>query len=294
MNLLSTNQNSVSINWPRFISGYWLLAMLAVMIILLGGCSSNHKQLAIETVLPEAELYQKGMKRAADSNYRLAIADFEVLESRYPFGRYSEQVQLELTYAYYKSRQPDAAKAAAARFIRLHPQHEHVDYAYYLKGLTAFEENQSTLEKYLGTNKAAKDPGAARDSFADFSALIERFPDSVYAPDAQKRLVYLRNLLADHEIYVASYYMSRKAWLAAANRARYVVEHYQLTPAVQTALRIIVQAYTELGLTENAANAQSVLDTNFPIQESQSDSLDSKEASEPKSSFSRLILELFD
>jgi outer membrane protein assembly factor BamD len=266
MNLSFTHRINLARSRFHYVCRLRLRAIL--MLMLLGGCSSQGEKLTIEAVLPEAELYQQGMQRAVGGNYRLAIEDFETLEARYPFGRYSEQVQLELIYAYYKSNQPAAAKAAAGRFIRLHPQHEYVDYAYYLKGLTAFEENQNPLEKYLGTDKAAKDPGAARDSFADFSTLIERFPNSTYAPDAQKRLVYLRNLLADHEIYVANYYISRNAWLAAANRGRYVVEHYQLTPAVESALRIMVQSYTELGLTENASNAQQILDTNFSRQKS--------------------------
>ncbi|HIG37101.1 MAG TPA: outer membrane protein assembly factor BamD, partial [Oceanospirillaceae bacterium] len=193
--------------------------------------------------------------------------------------------------------QPAAAKAAAARFIRLHPDHEHVDYAYYLKGLTAFEENKGAFDQYLGTDKAKKDPGAARDSFADFATLLERFPTSQYAPDSRVRMVYLRNLLAKHEIHVANYYISRNAWLAAANRAKYVVENYQLTPSVETALGIMVTAYGELGLQDNADNAQRVLDANYgaatdtatmPVAEEQQ--ADAK----PRSWFSRLTFGLFD
>ena len=231
--------------------------------LMLGACSSSIKEPVVEDVQPEAELYASAMARLESGNYRPAIEDLETMEARYPYGRYSEQAQLELIYAYYRSKQPTEAKTAAARFIRLHPDHEHVDYAYYLKGLTAFEENKGALDQYIGTDKARKDPGAARDSFSDFSSLLKRFPNSEYAADSRVRMVYLRNLLAQHEIFVADYYISINAWLAAANRAKYVVENYQLTPAVKTALQIMVQAYTELGLLDNASNAQQVLEANF-------------------------------
>jgi outer membrane protein assembly factor BamD len=265
--------------------------------LILGACSSNSKEPVIEEVKPEAELYTSAMSKLEGGNYRPAIEDLEALEARYPYGRHSQQAQLELVYAYYRSSQPAAAKAAAARFIRLHPDHEHVDYAYYLKGLTAFEENKTAFDQYLGTDKAKKDPGAARDSFADFATLLERFPTSQYAPDSRVRMVYLRNLLAKHEIHVANYYISRNAWLAAANRAKYVVENYQLTPSVETALGIMVTAYGELGLQDNADNAQRVLDANYgtatdtatvPVAEEQQADV------KPRSWFSRLTFGLFN
>tara|TARA_B110000503_G_scaffold53906_1_gene86602 strand:- start:13793 stop:14653 length:861 start_codon:yes stop_codon:yes gene_type:complete len=239
------------------ISGILLIA------VMLSACSSTSKEPVIEDVKPEAELYSSAMDKLSAGNYRPAIDDLESMEARYPYGRYSEQAQLELVYAYYRSSQPAAAKTAAARFIRLHPDHEHVDYAYYLKGLTAFEENKGAFDQYLGTDKAKKDPGAAQDSFEDFSTILNRFPNSEYAADSRVRMIYLRNLLATHEIHVANYYISRNAWLAAVNRAKYVVENYQLTPAVEVALHIMVQAYTELGLLDNASNAQQVLEANF-------------------------------
>ena len=242
------------------ISGILLIGLM------LSACSSTSKEPVVEDVKPEAELYSSAMVKLEAGNYRPAIDDLEAMEARYPYGRYSEQAQLELVYAYYRSNQPAAAKTAAARFIRLHPDHEHVDYAYYLRGLTAFEENKGALDQYLGTDKAKRDPGAARDSFTDFSTLLNRFPNSKYAADSRVRMIYLRNLLAKHEIHVADYYISRNAWLAASNRAKYVVENYQLTPAVETALQIMVQAYTELGLLDNARNAQQVLEANFGTQ----------------------------
>ena len=263
---------------------------------MLGACSSAGTEPVIEDVQPEAELYSSAMVKLEGGNYRPAIEDLEAMEARYPYGRYSEQAQLELIYAYYRSSQPAAAKTAAARFIRLHPDHEHVDYAYYLKGLTAFEENKGAFDQYLGTDKAKKDPGAARDSFSDFSTLLKRFPNSEYAADSRVRMVYLRNLLAEHEIHVANYYLSRNAWLAAANRGKYVVENYQLTPAVEAALNIMVQAYTELGLLDNASNAQQVLEANFGENSTTSEIpiAESQQTPEPRSWFNRLTFDLFD
>jgi len=279
------------------------ISAILLMGAMLGACSSTTKEPVIEDVKPEVELYSSAMSKLEAGNYRPAIEDLEAMEARYPYGRYSKQAQLELVYAYYRSRQAGEAKTAAARFIRLHPDHEHVDYAYYLKGLTAFEENKAALEQYIGTDKAKKDPGAARDSFADFSTLLNRFPDSEYAADSRVRMVYLRNLLAKHEIHVANYYLSRNAWLAAANRGKYVVENYQLTPAVEVALQIMVQAYTELGLLDNASNAQQVLEANFGENITADESeiaytvwlnMEEQQTPEPPNWFSRLTFGLFD
>jgi outer membrane protein assembly factor BamD len=275
------------------------ISSILLIAVMLSACSSTSKEPVIEDVKPEAELYSSAMDKLSAGNYRPAIDDLEAMEARYPYGRYSEQAQLELVYAYYRSSQPAAAKASAARFIRLHPDHEHVDYAYYLKGLTAFEENKGAFDQYLGTNKAKKDPGAARDSFEDFSTLLNRFPNSEYAADSRVRMIYLRNLLATHEVHVANYYISRNAWLAAVNRAKYVVENYQLTPAVEVALHIMVQAYTELGLLDNASNAQQVLEANFGENKfnstvTQTPITEEQQTLKPRSWASRLTFGLFD
>ncbi|MCP4880411.1 MAG: outer membrane protein assembly factor BamD [Gammaproteobacteria bacterium] len=268
---------------------YRQTAIVLALAFTLSACSNNEKVIEVEPVLPESELYTNAMDKVAAGNYIPAIDDLETLEARYPFGRYSAQAQLELIYAYYRSNQAIAAKAAATRFIRLNPDHEHVDYAYYLKGLTAFEENKGTLDNYLASDKAKKDPGAMRDSFSDFNTLIQRYPQSQYAADAKARMIYLRNLLAEHEIHVAQYYVSREAWLAAANRAQYILENYQLTPSVKPALKILVIAYTELGLIDNANNAQRVLDENFSVAEQPNDTPESQ----PESWFDKLTFGVF-
>ncbi len=165
----------------------------------------------------------------------------------FPFGRYAEQAQLEIIFAYYRSRQAEAARSAADRFIRLHPNHPNVDYAYYLRGLASFEEDENFLTRIFPLDPSKRDPGAARASFADFSRLIERFPASEYAPDAQRRMRYLRNLLAEAELHAARYYIYRGAYIAAANRGKFVVDNFQETIAVPDALAIMVEAYRLLG-----------------------------------------------
>ena len=214
--------------------------------------------------IPEQQLYDEAISALERSEYQVAVDKLQLLEARYPFGRYSEQAQLELIYAYHNNYEPDAASAAADRFIRLHPSHENIDYAYYLKGLTAFEQDRTFFEKYLPIDITQRDPGAALASFESFSTLLNRYPDSQYAPDAQKRMVFLKNRLATYEVHVARYYMKRGAFVADANRGRFVVENLKETPAVPDALAIMFQAYTELGMTDLANSAQEVLLSNYP------------------------------
>ncbi|MBT3145839.1 outer membrane protein assembly factor BamD [Neptunomonas phycophila] len=214
--------------------------------------------------IPEEQLYSEAIQALEQDEYSNAVKKLELLEARYPFGRYSEQAQLELIYAYHKNYEPAAASAAADRFIRLHPSHENIDYAYYLKGLTAFEQDRTFLERYLPIDITQRDPGAALNSFESFSILLNRYPDSQYAPDARKRMIFLKNRLAQHEINVARFYMKRGAFVAAANRGRYVVENLKETPSVPEALIVMYQSYTELGMNRLAAKSKEVLATNYP------------------------------
>ncbi|WP_299179853.1 outer membrane protein assembly factor BamD [uncultured Neptuniibacter sp.] len=214
--------------------------------------------------VPEQQLFDEAMTAMDESNYDLAIEKLQLLEARYPFGRFSEQAQLELIYAYFNNYEPEAARASADRFIRLHPNHDNIDYAYYLKGLTAFEQDISWITQYLPIDETQRDPGAALDSFESFATLVNRYPESQYAPDAQKRMVYLKNRLAAYEVHVGRYYIQREAFMAAANRGRYVIENMQETPAVPDALAVMVEAYTHLGQQDLAADAQSVLQANYP------------------------------
>jgi len=235
--------------------------LLIAMFALTAACSSND---TISENLGEAELYQQAQADLDDRNYTSAINKLKTLESRYPFGRFAEQAQLELIYAYYRNTEPEAARSSAERFIRLHPQHPSVDYAYYLKGLASFEQDRGMLARFLPLDMTKRDPGAARDSFNEFSQLTSRFPNSRYAPDAKARMVYLRNLLAANEVHVAHYYLKRQAYVAAANRGRYVVENFQGTPAVADGLAIMTEAYQRLDLSDLAETSLATLKLNYP------------------------------
>ncbi len=209
--------------------------------------------------------YTEGKDALASKNYAAAIKHFETLEARYPYGPYAEQAQLEIAYAYYKDEEPASAIASADRFIRSHPTHPHVDYAYYLKGLASYNEQPTFLDRLVGKyDLSDRDPKAAREAFEAFRELVTRFPTSKYAKDATRRMHRLMQALAQNEIHVASYYFSRAAYVAAVNRCKYVIEHYQLTPAIEDALGIQVKAYKMMGLDQLANDTLRVLEQNFP------------------------------
>ncbi|GGL96570.1 outer membrane protein assembly factor BamD [Pseudomonas asuensis] len=236
--------------------------LLIASLALTAACSSKAPEVAEN--LSETELYKQAQEDLNNNNYNQAASKLKALESRYPFGRYADQSQLELIYANYKNGEPEAARTSADRFIRLHPQHPNVDYAYYMKGVASFEQDRSLLARFLPLDMTKRDPGAARDSFNDFAQFTSRFPNSRYAPDAKARMTYLRNLLAAYEVHVAEYYLRRKAYVAAANRGRYVVENFQGTPSVGDGLAVMTEAYQHLGLNELAATSLETLKMNYP------------------------------
>lgn len=238
------------------------LLLTIAALFLLASCSSQDEKGANYST--EKDFYEAAQRQLKSSRWEIAIENLQALETNFPFGTYAEQAQLELIYAYYRSFEHEAAISAADRFIRLHPRHRNVDYAYYMKGLSSFTEGKGMFERFLKTDLSKRDPGTARQSFAYFAQLLSRFPNSEYAPDARKRMIYLRNLLARSEINVANYYLKRGAYIAAANRGRYVVENFQQTPAVPDALAVMVQSYHLLGMQELGASALESLKTNYP------------------------------
>jgi len=212
-----------------------------------------------------AEKLYREAKDALDSGqYDVAIKRYEILEARFPYGRYSQQGQLEIAYAYYKQNEPASAVAATERFVKLHPNSPNVDYAHYLKGLAYFNEDLGLLGRMARQDRTERDPKSARDSFDAFKELVQRFPDSRYAPDALARMKYLVNALASHEVHVARYYMKRGAYVAAANRAQYALKNYPQAPAQEDALLIMIQAYDVLGMPELRDDAERILRKNFP------------------------------
>ncbi len=208
-------------------------------------------------------IYQEGEAKMIDKDYDKAIGYFQKLESRFPHGKYATQAQLEIAYAYYKKGDPVSSVAAADRFIKLHPNHPNVDYAYYLKGLSSFNE-RGIIEKATAQEISDRDPKALKLSFAAFKELTERYPKSRYYKDATQRMVYLVNTLSQHEMHVARYYMKRQAYLAALNRAKYVLEYYPNSVSVEEALVISISAYDHMDLQDLKEDTLRVLKTNYP------------------------------
>jgi len=231
-------------------------------LLLLSACSLLPDQIDETQDWSAQKFYNEASAAMADGSYEDAIKYYESLEARYPFGQYAIQSQLDVAYAYYKDGKPDAAIAAANRFIKLHPRNPHVDYAYYLKGLVNFNRNLGFVQRFIPTDTSQRDPVATLSSFNDFAELARRFPDSEYSADARQRMIYLRNNLAMNEMHVARYYMKRGAYLAAVNRCVTVIEKYQRTPSVKEALEIMTIAYDKLGMDDLAADAQRVLADN--------------------------------
>jgi len=243
--------------WARIIPS-------ALLALALAGCGAFGEKPDPTRDWTVERLYGEAKAAMDGGDYSTAIEYYEKLESRFPFGRYAEQAQIDVAYAYWKQEEYASAIAAAERFIKLHPRHPNVDYAYYLKGLVNFEQGQTLMDRILPRDMSRRDPGGVRQAFDDFSELVSRFPDSKYAEDARQRMVYLKNLLAQHEVHVADYYMRRGAYVAAANRARYVVENYQGSPAVAHALAIMAKAYRLMDLDDLSADALRVLELNYP------------------------------
>jgi outer membrane protein assembly factor BamD len=236
------------------------VAILA--LLLLAGCGLQDFD---ETAGWSAnKLYSEAKDELTGGNYQKAIKYYEKLESRYPFGRFAQQAQLELAYAHHKDNDPTSAVAAADRFIKLHPAHPNIDYAYYLKGIIWFNEDQGFVARFADQDPSERDPKAARESFEAFKELAKRFPDSKYAVDAVQRMNYLVNALASHEVHVARYYVARKAYIAAINRAQYALKNYPQSPALEEALFLLVKSYDELGMTDLRNDAERVMKTNFP------------------------------
>jgi outer membrane protein assembly factor BamD len=232
--------------------------LLLSALVLLTACSSKEPEFTTE-----ADLYHAAEEQLERSQWESAIKNLQSLEENFPFGTYSDQAQLELIYAQFSSDEPDAAIATANRFIRLHPQHRNVDYAYYMLGMSSFTKDQGMMARVLPVDITQRDPGAARDSLANFAQLLSRFPDSPYAADAKKRMLYLRNLLARYEIHVANYYFKRGAYLAATARGRYVLENYPKTPAIPDALAVMVQGYRLLEMSDQADEMLEILRINY-------------------------------
>jgi len=252
--------SSLALKSPIF-SRLLIGIMFALLLVTVSGCKKDKDA---EDGRSAEEMYESAKGYLNSQNWRRAISGYQTLSTRYPFGRYTEQAQLELAYAYHKGGNPEAALSTADRFIRTYPTHPNVDYAFYIRGLTNYEQRVGFMERMMPSRVRDRDQTAARESFRDFDVLIKRFPDSRYAPDARQRMVFLRNNLSFYELDVARYYMRRKAYVASAARARYAIENYPGSPELGDALEILTVSYTEMGLPELAEDTKKVLALNYP------------------------------
>ncbi|CAD7843815.1 MAG: Outer membrane beta-barrel assembly protein BamD [Olavius algarvensis Gamma 3 endosymbiont] len=207
--------------------------------------------------------YSEARNELAKKNYLTAIEYYETLESRFPFGKYATQAQIDVAYAYYKFNEPDSAITALDRFIKLHPRHPSVDYAYYLKGLSNFGRGGTILDVLVERDLSAFDKNLMLVAYNDFKLLLQRFPGSRYAVDAKKRMIYLRDELAKADFETARFYASREAWVAVANRTRFILQNYQGSSVIQSTLELQLEAYRQLEMEELARDTRLIIELNY-------------------------------
>ena len=242
-------------------------ALCLIMFLLLGvsACKKNKKKDSVEVTKFSAEtLYNRSKKYMDIGVWSNAIAGYKHLRNQYPFGRYAEQGSLELSYSYYRNFEMELAISTLDRFIKNYPAHEHLDYAYYLKGLIYFESERGLMQRVNPDISKDRNQENAKQAFVAFKTFIEKFPNSNYAADAEKRMIYVRNQLAAFELQVAKYYLRRKAYVASINRSKYVLESFQKTNSVADSIAVMAEAYKQLGRDELAKSSLLVLETNFP------------------------------
>lgn len=240
------------------------ISVLLLSSLLLSACSTSpdEEQIAVRLSTPE-QLYQKARNEMAVGNFTTASETLAELDSKYPFGPLALQVQMDLIYTYYKANNAEQALATIDRFMRLNPNHADIDYVIYMRGLINMERDTNIFQELINIDRSDRDPSNSRQAFDDFKQLIQRFPESKYATDAQQRMRYIKDRLAKYEIAVARFYMERKAYIAAANRCQYVIEAYGDTSQVKIALSIMVEAYEQVGLDTLADNARKTLQLNY-------------------------------
>lgn len=241
-----------------------ILILLLAALFLAGCANSDQNPLKKYEHMSSQQIFDGGVKALKKHNYNTAAKHFEALDALYPFGKYSERAQYYIIYAYYANDDTAMALAAAGRYIRLYPRSKHVAYAYYMRGVINMGRKYNWFQKAFGADRASRDITYLRQAFVDFSQVVRLFPKSQYAPDAHKRMLIIRNILAQHELEVAVFYYKRKAYIGAANRANFLVTHYPGAPQVVPALALMVKCYSEVGETDLSIKAAKVLTLNYP------------------------------
>ena len=238
-------------------------ACLALAVLFIAGCVGN-KQQADDDVSNIAEAYELARESVSRSNYRRGIEIYEAIQARYPFSDLARQIQLELMFAYYEANMRELAIEAAETFIRENPIHPRVDYALYIQALSHFEAEPNFIERWFRRDMSKRPPKEVEISYVTLRRLVERYPASAYAADAQQRMIYLRNRLAAYENHVADFYLRRGAYVAAVNRAKRAVEEYNGADTTALSLKTMATAYERLGMADLAADTRRVLSNNYP------------------------------
>ena len=249
---------------PASFSSYALFLISFLAIIMLSACAGSEGQKDDTDIWSETKLYSEATEKLNSADFAKCGKYFEKLEARFPFGPYSQQAQINGAYCYWKAQETAQALVAIDRFIKLHQGNENLDYAYYLKGLITFNDDLGWLGKFTGQDLSERDPKAAKDAFESFKVVVERFPNSKYAPDALDRMRYIVNSLAEADVIVARFYYQRGAYLASANRAQLAIRDYDRAPAVEEALYILYKSYEKLGMVELSNDTARVFKLNFP------------------------------
>ncbi|KMT65852.1 outer membrane protein assembly factor BamD [Catenovulum maritimum] len=233
-------------------------------ILFISGCSSAPDEIVVSEQSAVEAQYLEAKDLLKQGNYVRAAEILAALDASFPFGPYSHQIQLDLIYSYYKTDDTSQALASIDRFIRLNPNHTDIDYAYYMRGLTNIKAASNALQEMVGIDRFDRDITEHREAFNDFNTIVTDFPNSKYANDSRKRMIYVKDFMAKSELAVAEYYMRRGAYVAAANRAKYVVENFDKTQQMETALEMMLESYKQLELPDMVENTYKVLKLNFP------------------------------
>ena len=242
----------------KFVSVIYLSICVLASSLIISGCSTDQQEIE----RPEKIYYDQAQRRMKAGNYFGAIDSLTAIETQYPFGKFSEQAQVELIYAYFMNSENEAAHSSAERFIRLHPRHPNIDYAYFMKGLSSFTADKGLIVRVVGTDLSKRDISGAKDSFSELTEFLTRFPESQYAPYANQRIIYLRNLIASGELAAADYYVKRKAYVAAIRRANYVIENIPNSSETLRALKILSASYNALGYSKLYEDTEKIIAIN--------------------------------
>ncbi len=241
----------------------FLLVIAILSMTLVAGCKTLTGSAKFEGK-SDQQLYEEGTKAVKKGRYKVAVTRFEALDALYPFSPYAQKGQQQIIYAYFKSEDWASTAAAADRFIHLYPRDKDVDYAYYIKGIANMKRNRNWSTRFFPLSTSNRDLTGEEEAFNDFSQLISLYPNSQYVEDARKRMIYIRDELAHHEINVADFYYARSAYAAAANRASYVVRHFQGSRFVKEALVIMMKSYEKMGKKDLENDARKVFKQSFP------------------------------